>query len=69
MSTRNMLRASVVQTCSAGYSISDTLDKLDHFARIAQKDGASLAVFPEALWVLYLFFTQAIPATNSMNLL
>ena len=45
----NTIRASVVQTCSAAYSLSETLDKLDHFTRLAQQEGALLAVFPEAL--------------------
>ena len=44
-----MIRASVVQTCSAQYSLPATLDKLDNFTRQAAQEGAQLAVFPEAL--------------------
>ncbi|CAL1695252.1 unnamed protein product [Somion occarium] len=43
------IRASVVQACTAAYSLADTLDKLERFARIAkERDGAQLVVFPEA---------------------
>lgn len=49
MTTTNVIRASVVQTCTAAYSLSDTLDKLERYTRLAQEDGAQLAVFPEAL--------------------
>ena len=51
MSAKNVVRASVVQTCSAAYSLSETLDKLDKFTRMAAQEGAQLAVFPEALYV------------------
>lgn len=45
-----MIKASVVQACTVGYSLSSTLDKLEHFARIAkERDGSELVVFPEAL--------------------
>ncbi|KII93875.1 hypothetical protein PLICRDRAFT_36097 [Plicaturopsis crispa FD-325 SS-3] len=44
----NTIRASVVQASTAAYSLPDTLEKLEAFTRIAQKDGAQLAVFPEA---------------------
>lgn len=49
MSKRNVVRASVVQTCTAAYSLPRTLDKLDKYTRIAAQEGAQLAVFPEAL--------------------
>ncbi|KAI0348373.1 carbon-nitrogen hydrolase [Trametopsis cervina] len=42
------IRASVVQTCTAAYSLSDTLAKLEHYAQIAKEAGSQLAVFPEA---------------------
>lgn len=46
----NTIRASVVQTCTAAYSLSDTLDKLERLTRLAaERDGSQLAVFPEAL--------------------
>ena len=51
MGNKNVVRAAVVQTCSAAYSLPDTLDKLDKFTREAARDGAQLAVFPEALSV------------------
>ncbi|KAI0786993.1 carbon-nitrogen hydrolase [Abortiporus biennis] len=42
------IRASVVQTCSASYSLPETLKKLEHYARIAvERDGAQFVVFPE----------------------
>lgn len=45
----NTIRASVVQTCTAAYSVSDTLDKLERLTRLAKdRDGSKLAVFPEA---------------------
>lgn len=49
MTGQNTIRASVVQACSAAYSLPDTLDKLEHYARLAHQEGAQLAVFPEAL--------------------
>ena len=49
MTAKNVLRAAVVQTCSAAFSLPETLDKLDHYTRLAQQQGAQLAVFPEAL--------------------
>lgn len=49
--SKNTIRASVVQTCTAQYSLADTLEKLEHYARLAAQDGAQLAVFPEALSV------------------
>ena len=46
----NIIRASVVQTATAAYSLNDTLDKLEKLTRLAkERDGAQLAVFPEAL--------------------
>lgn len=44
-----VLRAAVVQACTVSYSLPDTLDKLEHYAKEAQQKGAQLAVFPEAL--------------------
>lgn len=49
MTSKNIIRAAVVQTCTARYSLADTLDKLEYYARVAAKEGAQLAVFPEAL--------------------
>lgn len=46
----NTIRASVVQAATAAYSLSETLDKLERLTRFAkERDGAQLAVFPEAL--------------------
>ncbi|KDQ08029.1 hypothetical protein BOTBODRAFT_59581 [Botryobasidium botryosum FD-172 SS1] len=43
------LVVSVVQACTAAYSLQDTLDKLDRLTRLAKdRDGSQLAVFPEA---------------------
>ncbi|KAL5632699.1 hypothetical protein ACGC1H_005599 [Rhizoctonia solani] len=43
------LKISVVQTCTAAYSLNDTLDKLDRLVRLAkERDGSQLCVFPEA---------------------
>ncbi|CAE6442877.1 unnamed protein product [Rhizoctonia solani] len=43
------LKVSVVQTCTAAYSLNDTLDKLDRLVRLAkERDGSQLCVFPEA---------------------
>ena len=48
----NKIRASVVQAATAAYSLEDTLDKLEKLTRLAkERDGAQLAVFPEALYV------------------
>jgi len=45
----HIVRASVVQACTAAYSLSETLDKLERLTLLAkQRDGAQLAVFPEA---------------------
>ncbi|OBZ78624.1 Bifunctional nitrilase/nitrile hydratase NIT4 [Grifola frondosa] len=45
----NTIRASVVQTCTAAYSLPETLEKLEKLARLAkERDGSQLAVFPEA---------------------
>ena len=50
----NIIRASVVQTATAAYSLPETLDKLEKLTRLAkERDGAQLAVFPEALYVPY----------------
>ncbi|KZT44489.1 carbon-nitrogen hydrolase [Sistotremastrum suecicum HHB10207 ss-3] len=44
-----VIRASVVQTCTAAYSLPDTLNKLHRLAKLAkERDGSQLAVFPEA---------------------
>lgn len=46
----NTIRASVIQTCSASYSLSRTLEKFELLTRTARdRDGAQLVVFPEAL--------------------
>ncbi|KAG5634408.1 hypothetical protein H0H81_002081 [Sphagnurus paluster] len=44
-----VIRASVVQTCSARFDLNDTLDKLERLTRLAHdRDGSQLCVFPEA---------------------
>ncbi|VDB99710.1 unnamed protein product [Peniophora sp. CBMAI 1063] len=44
-----VIRASVVQTCTAAYSMPETLDKLRRLAKVAkERDASQLAVFPEA---------------------
>ncbi len=46
------IRASVVQAATAAYSLEDTLIKLETLTHLAkERDGAQLAVFPEALYV------------------
>lgn len=46
----NTIRASVIQTCTAAYSLPDTLDRPETLIRLAkERDGTQLAVFPEAL--------------------
>lgn len=46
----NTIRASVIQACTAAYSLPDTLDRLETLIRLAkERDGTQLAVFPEAL--------------------
>lgn len=50
-----MPTVSVVQTCTAAYSLDDTLAKLDRYVRLAKgRDGAQLVVFPEALFAYLL---------------
>ncbi|KAF8846296.1 carbon-nitrogen hydrolase [Paxillus ammoniavirescens] len=45
----NTVRASVVQTCTASYSLSDTLDKFENITKLAkERDGTQMVVFPEA---------------------
>ncbi|KAI0320051.1 carbon-nitrogen hydrolase [Amylostereum chailletii] len=45
----HVIRASVVQSATAAYSLPETLDKLERLARLAkERDGSQLAVFPEA---------------------
>jgi beta-cyano-L-alanine hydratase/nitrilase len=52
----NTIRASVIQTCTAAYSLSATLDKLERLTRLAKdRDGTQLAVFPEALYVVFMY--------------
>lgn len=52
MQPSRSLRASVVQTCTQAYSLTDTLDKLESLIRLAKdRDGSQLVVFPEALYV------------------
>ncbi|RDB23399.1 Bifunctional nitrilase/nitrile hydratase NIT4B [Hypsizygus marmoreus] len=44
-----IIRASVAQTCTAKYSLDDTLDKLERLTRLARdRDGSQICVFPEA---------------------
>lgn len=44
------LKVSVVQACTAAYSLDNTLEKLDRLVRLAkERDNAQLCVFPEAL--------------------
>ncbi|KAI0033402.1 carbon-nitrogen hydrolase [Vararia minispora EC-137] len=43
-----VIRASVVQACTAAFSFPDTLAKLRRLASVAKDEGAQLAVFPEA---------------------
>jgi hypothetical protein len=51
-----LIKASVVQACTVSYSLPDTLFKLDKLTGIARKrDGSQLCVFPEALWVLWIY--------------
>lgn len=46
----NKIRASVVQTCTAAFDLSATLDKFENLMKLArQRDDAQLVVFPEAL--------------------
>ena len=47
-----LIRAAVVQACTAAYSLEDTLTKLEKYASEAKGKGAQLAVFPEALSVI-----------------
>lgn len=49
---QNKIRVSVVQSCAAAYSLGTTLDKLEHYIRLAKyRDNSQLVVFPEALYV------------------
>ena len=44
------IRASVVQTCTASYNLSDTLQKFENLTKLAKhRDDTQLVVFPEAL--------------------
>jgi predicted amidohydrolase len=50
VTTMPVIRASVVQSCSAAFSLPDTLEKLKKLAQVAkERDGSQLAVFPEGL--------------------
>jgi hypothetical protein len=52
----NTIRASVIQTCTAAYSLPATLDELENLTRLAKdRDDTQLALFPEALYVLLLY--------------
>ncbi|KAG0708769.1 carbon-nitrogen hydrolase [Suillus ampliporus] len=45
----NIIRASVVQSCTARFNLSETLDKFESLTRLAkERDGTQLVVFPEA---------------------
>ncbi|KAG1749902.1 carbon-nitrogen hydrolase [Suillus paluster] len=45
----NVIRASVVQSCTARFNLSETLDKFESLTRLAkERDGTQLVVFPEA---------------------
>ena len=44
-----IIRASVVQACTASFFLPSTLEKLERYVQEAKDDGAQLAVFPEAL--------------------
>ncbi|KAF8560279.1 carbon-nitrogen hydrolase [Imleria badia] len=45
----NTIRASVVQTCTASFNLSDTLQKFENLTKLAkQRDDSQLVVFPEA---------------------
>ncbi|KAH8120290.1 carbon-nitrogen hydrolase [Phellopilus nigrolimitatus] len=48
MSSNRVIRAAVVQACTAAYSLPETLIKLEYYAKDAKAKGAQLAVFPEA---------------------
>jgi len=73
----NTIRASVVQACTAAYSLSDTLDKLDRLVKLAkERDNTQLAVFPEALYIWHCLCTPwsdcsvvsaAIPGTQRLE--
>ncbi|KAL0951316.1 hypothetical protein HGRIS_008022 [Hohenbuehelia grisea] len=48
-SSGKVIKASVVQACTAAYNLTDTLDKLERLTRLAkERDGSQLVVFPEA---------------------
>jgi beta-cyano-L-alanine hydratase/nitrilase len=50
--SKRIVRASVIQCCTEKYDLEATLRKLERLVHIAkERDGAELAVFPEALWV------------------
>ncbi|KAN0100542.1 nitrilase [Tylopilus felleus] len=45
----NTIRASVVQTCTASFSLPDTLQKFENLTKLAkERDNTQLMVFPEA---------------------
>lgn len=44
----NTIRASVIQSCTARFNLSETLDKFEKLTRLAkERDGSQLVVFPE----------------------
>ena len=46
----NTIRASVVQTCTASFNLSDTLQKFENLTKLAKhRDDTQLVVFSEAL--------------------
>jgi predicted amidohydrolase len=46
----NTIRASVIQSCTARFNLSETLDKFEKLTRLAkERDGSQLVVFPEGL--------------------
>jgi predicted amidohydrolase len=50
ISPSRILRASVVQACTAAYDLDLTLAKLERLVKLAKdRDEANLIVFPEAL--------------------
>jgi predicted amidohydrolase len=52
MTRSRCIHAAVVQACTAAYDLDATLEKMARLTRVAkERDGAQLAVFPEALSV------------------
>ncbi len=46
--TERTIKAAVIQACAPLFDTGAALDRVAHFARRASRDGASIAVFPEA---------------------